>query len=159
MFVDSALALTILMVMFESIIMTIASITLVIRIIQRYINPVNIVSMYLSTVIFFGAIYRICFIISFDSLVSVNIGSNSIFSVFILLNYFAVTTMTSCGLGDIVPVYWYSKLCCLIQMGLAVLYSVGIFGFGLQTFHLRLKKTAPRYEFRLAVWFRHIRET
>jgi len=106
------------------------------------IKAMQIVGMYLSTILLFGDLYLLCLFFDVRSVVfSVALdggghanATTNVVSIWVSLVYFSVSTVTCTGYGDITPSYWIPKIMAASELIVSVFYTIVIFSIGLKHF-------------------------
>jgi hypothetical protein len=139
-FIPSApgFAMALIWTILQGIYLLLATRQLIYQLVQGDIKPMQIVGLYLSTILFYANIYEVCLLMNATSFgFTQGSGSNAttnVVSIHIAFIYYSVSTITSTGFGDIFPRLTAPKLVSSSELLLALFYHVGIFTIGLKHF-------------------------
>ena len=139
-FIPSApgFAMALIWTILQCLYLLLASRQLVYQLVQGDIKPMQIVGLYLSTILFYANIFEVCLLMDATSFgFTQGTGANAttnVVSVHIAFIYYSVSTITSTGFGDIYPRLTVPKIVSSSELLLALFYQVGIFTIGLKHF-------------------------
>lgn len=101
----------------EWIILTFASACLLYKLVYAYTRPSEVIALYLTTMTYFSAFYRFCFLCDRSSMtLPAENSHNKVWPLWVAFQYFSATTFTTTGLGDISPTLWITKITAATQM-------------------------------------------
>jgi len=158
----SAIAVMIIFGLIQVAVMVFATIVLYYEIMIGMLPPMSLISMYLGVILLYAHLYMTSFIIDLNSFSLAPGGefSYNIFAIWMAFLYLSSTIITTVGLGDILPVFWFAKFISVAEMITGVVYTACIFAIGVDHFRLQAhggKRSAPKVKFGIALFFRAIR--
>lgn len=130
---------TVIIIILQSIqlmVVVAVSVKLTKQMLHHTASSLFLVQSYCSTILLYSAIYTLIYRLDSNSFInSYTQGSprdsSYVSQIFVRMLYFSISTFTSTGYGDIVPLSWYTYLIVSSQMMLGVLYGTVILARGM----------------------------
>jgi len=137
-----AFAMNVILCTFLAALLALATRQLIYQLLSGEVHHGPIVSLYLSTIIFYASIYQCCLledVRSFEFLQgSGSKATTNIVSMWMGMIYFSCTTVTWTGYGDIVPNLFIPKLMASSQLIISLFYHISIFSLALESYMRRV---------------------
>jgi hypothetical protein len=131
-------AISFITTVFLVILALLATRQLLYQLFQGTIKPMQIVGLYLATILLYGDLYLTCAFMDPTSFVfEQGAGSNAttnVVSIWVAFQYLSVSTITCTGYGDIYPALAGPKIIACTELMISIFYHIGIFAIGLEHF-------------------------